>query len=707
MNTIRFALILVVGLMSGCELVGAGDDDRIHSGNSTVSGEMQGRAVKGVLGQALVQAYAVEAGGLRWVAETTTDNDGYYSLEVSGIGGPVLLEVTPAAGALMRCDAVSGCGDKTFGEEVELAKDFRLTTLILPEEVNHDRVSITPLTHLMAEWAREMDTVPAADMVKLARARVAGVLSVAPDFAFHNVPDITDPAELAESEASSVGVAVMAAAVQEASATWGSAFLKDLSHRFNAHGGQMPQTGDGATLANLLDAAVRVARGVTGHDALAGMASSLEFRRDHMAPGVTAVHERLLEKETPAFAKARGALVGIAAGLDRLGLNEKGDFASIRHEEMAWMMRPGTAEVYDWLYQATMMASLTSILGDIVYGPETIIVAEGVSFTRNYLENRGVLTLDVVEPGLSVDLRIEMPLARQVLAEGQPLEYHALGSISSGEMVLNLDSEVSLDPLDTNVMPLIIALDTMLISGHPLTWEDFARESDEYVENRHGLAMIRGDMTLTNTVLQRQASGAAQIRIEVDRRNLNGRADSLAVDVSGLTLNDAYGHTLLNGDQVSAIHLTLDEDLQFSSGFRLKDRGLQSVGVQYDMTLPGAGERIAASGWHAVFPAADARAALELDFPQLSSRYRLEQDGGRVTVSRSHSDETAFEIRRLSAGGGILYAGGGVIGTAVIDTYNYRTCFLLLDGTDHCMAMGSNEEMATLPERQIAQTLMQ
>lgn len=705
MKIFRVALIVVLGLTGGCELTG-GDDQISHGGQNAVSGEVEGRAVKGVLGQALVQAYAIEDGGLRWLAETTTDKEGYYSLALSGIRGPVLLEVTGAPAATMRCDAISGCGTAAFGEDVPLKDGFRLSTLLLPQEIDRQQVAITPLTHLAAEWVQDMDAEPAEEMVRLARSRVAGVFSVSPEFAFRNLPDVTDARELEASDAMSVGTAVMVAAFQEAAGRWGDAFMEDMSHQFKAYRGQLQRTGDGASLRNLLDAAVAVARGSKGHEALGSIAASLEYLRDHLARGVTSFQAPMLDGESSAFREARRTIAGMASGMDHFGINRDGEFASIRHDEMTWMMRPETKTVFESFGEMLAMSYLVSVLGDLGPGPATVDMYGGMTFTRNYLENRGILLINVNEPGRMIDLRVEVPLARQVLAESRVLEYHAEGVIASGEMVMEIDNDVTVDLMDTNVMPLIIALDTMVIVGGPLTWEDYAQESQKFLDDLHSKFTINGDWVLTNRAMERRLSVLAETIVELDRRNLDGRADLLDVVLGSLSFTDPYGRTVSNAPGSRALHLTIDEDLRLSSGLSLVDKGQPTLEMTYDMTLPGAGERLVSDGPAAVFPAKGANATLELDFPLLSSRYRLTQGDGKVVVSRSHSSETAFEVKALRPGGGIVFADGQVIGTVVIDAYNYSACFLLMDGSDHCMDLGSVNEMQTLPERQVMETLM-
>lgn len=105
---------------------------------STASSQsVSGNAVKGVLKNAVVVAFELNANGTRMadpVGTTRTDNNGEYSLPLSASYGGGVLEVIIRADAQTRmtCDA-ERCGDTEFGDDVSLPATFELTRLSQPE----------------------------------------------------------------------------------------------------------------------------------------------------------------------------------------------------------------------------------------------------------------------------------------------------------------------------------------------------------------------------------------------------------------------------------------------------------------------------------------------------------------------------------------------------------------------------------------------
>lgn len=690
MKNFKVVLVLMVGLLSGCELTNDGGDDRVARQQDTVSGPVSGRAVKGVLKSARVQAYAIEAGGLRWLAETTTDSDGGYTLALSGVKGPVLLEVSPAAGATMRCDAVSGCGSSVFGDDVGLRESFRLTAVVLASEIGQEQIAVTPLTHIAAEWARSLDSVPDSREIRLARSRVAGILSVSQDFSLRNVPDITDADELAASDAPSAGLAVMSAAFMEAEQRWGEGFLEDMALRFRIHAGQLPERGPIGNLHNLLDAAVNVATRVTGHEAMRTMASSLKYRRDHLGTGVTNFQEPMIANPSHSFETAKETILGLQSALGDFGINENGDFMRRRQQEYAWLANEDTQAVIEGLSTAFGASLLISAIGDIVEGLP-INFHEDVRLYRYYPENRAVVILDgpVFGLGTDIDLQIEMPLARQVLAEREPLEFHMKGRISSGNMTMHVDNTVLMDPLDSNPMPMIIAMDTALIAGEQITLDEFLRESEEYFTSLHGKVRVDGSFRLSSLQGRYEEINAdLGMLVNVDFRNLNGSPDQVELLVDTFSTTDLQGRELTRLEDVPLISMKLGEDINLSSAFRVAEHGRALMEIRHSLVMPGTGEEFVQSSFQSVPYTEALRSELMLDFPLRSSSYRFVMEDNRMSVSESYSNETAFEARKIGRESAVLYSGEQVIGTLAVDASNGKMCFLLLDGTRECLQSG-------------------
>ena len=151
---------------------------------------IEGRAHQGRLESARVDIDRLDGDIRRQLGEVSTDRNGDFAVTLDRPEQPLLLEVTAAAdgSSRMTCGALEGCGDVAFGEPRSMPDDFRLTTLILPQDLDDRPVALTPLTHLATGWARAMPGPVDARSIRLARGRVAGLMNLAPGFAFQQLP---------------------------------------------------------------------------------------------------------------------------------------------------------------------------------------------------------------------------------------------------------------------------------------------------------------------------------------------------------------------------------------------------------------------------------------------------------------------------------------------------------------------------------------
>jgi hypothetical protein len=105
-----------------------------------------GTAVKGLLQSAKVTAYKVVNGkkGDK-LTETTTDNNGAYTLTVSGYSGAVILEMTADATTKMLCDIPAGCESSiAFGAAAPVAANSLVLQTVLGELKTNNKTAITP-----------------------------------------------------------------------------------------------------------------------------------------------------------------------------------------------------------------------------------------------------------------------------------------------------------------------------------------------------------------------------------------------------------------------------------------------------------------------------------------------------------------------------------------------------------------------------------
>lgn len=160
----RFSIFLVVIGLAACSGSGNGPSE-LYSAS-----ELNGRAVKGALLNAKVQAFAVEnqAKG-RLLATGSTDSQGEFELSVEAdYSGAVLIEVSPmddGSLTLMNCDFPAGCGSADlipveydvnanniidFGEQFPVPQGFIMRAY---KSSSAGDAYVTPLAHLAASLA--------------------------------------------------------------------------------------------------------------------------------------------------------------------------------------------------------------------------------------------------------------------------------------------------------------------------------------------------------------------------------------------------------------------------------------------------------------------------------------------------------------------------------------------------------------------------
>lgn len=135
---------------------GSSDSGTSNTTPAVTEGTITGTASKGILPEkTTVTAYKVTADGKKGdkLISAITDNNGTYSLKVSGYSGAVLLEMTSSSDTTMLCDNTAGCGEVAFGQAVS-ATSLTLQS-VLPELKATNKTAITPFTHLASKYAEK------------------------------------------------------------------------------------------------------------------------------------------------------------------------------------------------------------------------------------------------------------------------------------------------------------------------------------------------------------------------------------------------------------------------------------------------------------------------------------------------------------------------------------------------------------------------
>lgn len=158
-NTTQITFAKLVSLIISCLLVSAcqffdGDD-----GDT----ETHGRAVKGVISNAIIKAYATS--NRKLLAETRTNNNGDFSLDLSETENDslVLIELTVDQDTRMRCDLIDGCLEQktgqtlAFGNEVQLPAYFTLLGVTTKTDTKRQAPAfLSPLSHIVIKTAQAL-----------------------------------------------------------------------------------------------------------------------------------------------------------------------------------------------------------------------------------------------------------------------------------------------------------------------------------------------------------------------------------------------------------------------------------------------------------------------------------------------------------------------------------------------------------------------
>lgn len=248
MFTLRFSVVVPVLAL----LLSACGNEPVQSTDASADRPdkivIEGRAHQGRLQSARVAFFKLDGDIRRRLGAVSTNDQGDFAVTLDRPDAPLLLEVTAAndGSSSMVCGALDGCGEVAFGDTRPMPENFRLTTVVLPDDLDGRPVAITPLTHLATGWARAMPGAVDAQSVHLARGRVAGLMHLTPDFAFQRVPQLTgDNAQVSDSP--TARHALMAVAFAERAAESSRSIQRSLDghmEAFISHGGQLRREGD-------------------------------------------------------------------------------------------------------------------------------------------------------------------------------------------------------------------------------------------------------------------------------------------------------------------------------------------------------------------------------------------------------------------------------------------------------------------------------
>ena len=178
--------------------------------------QVSGAAVKGVLRQAQVVAWELDANGaqVRKVGEAITDADGQYSIDLTSAyqGGVIEIEVSATPETRMVCDATD-CAGVARGEEYELPDSFRMSAVTAnPDGAKTLSAPVTAWSTMAANRAKAL--VADGRSLSQAATRAAAEVSLVAGFDVARTParSITNMDNASEAEKKA---AVMNAVIAE------------------------------------------------------------------------------------------------------------------------------------------------------------------------------------------------------------------------------------------------------------------------------------------------------------------------------------------------------------------------------------------------------------------------------------------------------------------------------------------------------------
>jgi hypothetical protein len=205
-----------------------------------------GRALKGPLQDALIIAEVFENGLWREL-DRTHSGHGWFHLQPGVFEGLLRITALPSSqrASAMVCDVPAGCGSHAYAGLVPLSEDFRLTTIVTAEQFFGGNIAVTPLTHLMAEWAQRVPGGLSAQSLELSRQRVAALFALSGDFVNQLPADPSDRIAFAVASEAQRRHGVLAASFAALAAEQSVASaLNGISADFVRHAGQLPMAGE-------------------------------------------------------------------------------------------------------------------------------------------------------------------------------------------------------------------------------------------------------------------------------------------------------------------------------------------------------------------------------------------------------------------------------------------------------------------------------
>ncbi|MFT6122435.1 MAG: putative nucleic acid-binding Zn-ribbon protein [Oleiphilaceae bacterium] len=219
---IVLTLLLILGACSGS-----------HNDTQILGNKVSGNAVKGVITNGLVNAYAVEANKgdatntkRSLLDQARTNSAGEYEINIPALtNNPIIvLELTADSQTTMRCDLVDGClyaqtfdaSNITlaeFGEELPVPSHFKL--IGYKQNINQKNAYISPLSHIIYTTASALPGGISNSNLDTASNWVAEIFNLEASLLTEKTPDLTALADLTNLTSQQLKLGLLSSAFYE------------------------------------------------------------------------------------------------------------------------------------------------------------------------------------------------------------------------------------------------------------------------------------------------------------------------------------------------------------------------------------------------------------------------------------------------------------------------------------------------------------
>jgi hypothetical protein len=727
-------IISLLALLASC----GGDSRSATPGDQggdppSSSRSFSGRASKGLIANGIVEFYEYSQGVWVLLSTGTTDENGDFSVDLSGVSGAVKVVVTADASTKMVCDNPLACGDQ-FGELLSVSALEAMTgttfsmMAIIPASQTGGTFAVTPVTHLAASLIDNLpDGTPISDgLILLALSRAADIFGLAADFAWHLPIDITDGEQLGNT--SSVMHALLSAAFLQASAELSLVLALDqYTRQFIDLAGQfMVVSGeDNPSLTALIAIASSMAQELLDGDQLAAIVGALNnlIARWGDNPLTAAMGTANLDPER--FADAVVLLDHLDQYLALAGINADGTFFAEQVTQVNWLYSDEAARLDT---QAMMLvfyeAAVNTVMASISIAMSASGSCEpftGISLSDQpdgYMQlcrTQSKLKLNAEEfspyMGQLVAMEIELSPATGLLA-GQKMRFALQGGVHNATAKADLTGELFV----TFGEEFAAVLQSVLVNGEQLSLEELLTsiEVTVAVTGSGKLAstedpdwFFEGMINLDGSVsFPRFAEGGNLLEASIhDGRFRSPRGDTIAsIDSSDSIFCGVF-------EPIPTLTLSVGEDASMAACFGFEAFGMPAMKLKLEGALTGlasfvsqvvtfiptvfSGEEVSLVDiLNQIDPSVLALlgdAVLEVDGFETAEgwvearRYVFEANNNRIDVSHG-SHQLSVYVTGLQ--GGYLFYGDTFVGTFTFDFNKTGVRIYLADGTSRSYFLG-------------------